>query len=508
MAKAAGTDERTKTDRQAGSFNNRPAPENHCLYQVNTRVLITDLSRQLGRPATLDDIPDNYLDTIAGRGFDWVYFLSVWQTGDTGRQVSRSHHQWRQGFQADLPDLKEDDICGSGFAISDYSLNESFGKPGELQRLRKKLANRGLKLMLDLVPNHTAIDHPWATSNPEFYVHGDEEAIARAPQNFIKVDGKILAHGRDPYFDGWPDTLQLDYGSPELRRAMRSQIERIAALCDGLRCDMAMLILPDVFKNTWGIDMEPFWPDTIAAIKAGHPDFVFMAEVYWDREWDLQQQGFNYTYDKRLYDRLRQGDAHAVREHFWADLDYQKHSARFLENHDEPRAASTFPPDQHKAAAVLTFLCPGLRFLHEGQFEGFKKHVSVHLNRRPDETANPEMTHFYESLMGCITLPAVRSGTWRLLECGPTWEGNWTHECFIAFQWADKGSTIIAVVNYSGNQAQCNLKIGDRADGMRSANPLLKRRQDIPMASSSVGDDNVIFLDLAPWEYFVASLTT
>jgi len=505
MAKTAS--ESAKSVSRAKPNARLAPPENPSLYQVNTRVLITAVSRKLGRPATLDDIPDEYLEKISARGFDWVYFLSVWQTGDRGREISRSHHQWRQGFQADLPDLRDDDICGSGFAIADYSLNESFGKPRELARLRERLAESGLRLMLDLVPNHTAIDHPWAKSNSEFYVQGDEEAIARAPQNYIRVDGNILAHGRDPYFDGWPDTLQLDYGSPELRRAMRSQIKRIAAQCDGLRCDMAMLILPDVFKNTWDIDIEPFWPDMIEAIKTEHPDFVFMAEVYWDREWDLQQQGFDYTYDKRLYDRLRQGNAHTVREHFWADLDYQKHSARFLENHDEPRAASTFPPDQHRAAAVLTFLCPGLRFLHEGQFEGFKKHVSVHLNRRPDEYSDPEMTSFYETLMNSITLPAVRNGTWRLLECAPTWEGNWTHDCLIAFEWSDCESTIIAVVNYSGNQAQCNLKLEGRAGGVGGADFLLKRRQDSPIASSSVGGDTVIFLDLEPWEYFVASFS-
>lgn len=487
----------------------RLAPtENPCLYQVNTRVLITDLSKELERQATLDDIPDAYIERIAERGFDWVYFLSVWQTGDTGREISRSHRQWRQGFQADLPDLSDDDICGSGFAVADYSLDRSFGKPEELGRLRERLAERGLRLMLDLVPNHTAIDHPWAASHPEFYVHGDEEAIARSPQNYIKVEGKILAHGRDPYFDGWPDTLQLDYGSPELRHAMRSQIKRIAAQCDGLRCDMAMLILPDVFKNTWDIDIEPFWPDIIEAIKAEHPDFVFMAEVYWDREWDLQQQGFDYTYDKRLYDRLRQGNANTVREHFWADLDYQRRSARFLENHDEPRAASTFPPDQHRAAAVLTFLCPGLRFLHEGQFEGLKKHVSVHLNRRPDESADPEMTLFYESLMLCITLPAARRGTWRLIECAPAWEGNWTHDCFIAFEWSDSASTVIAVVNYSGNQAQCHLKLADQASRMSNADFLLKRKDDSPITLSKPADDRGIFLDLQPWEYFVASSTT
>ena len=116
-----------------------------------------------------------------------------------------------------------------------------------------------------------------------------------------------------------------------------------------------------------------------------------MAEVYWDLEWTLQQQGFDYTYDKRLYDRLRDGHARPVREHFCAGLDYQNKMARFLENHDEPRAAAAFPPGMHEAAAVITFLSPGLRFFHQGQFEGRKKRISPHLCRGPCEPVDPKL---------------------------------------------------------------------------------------------------------------------
>jgi len=95
-----------------------------------------------------------------------------------------------------------------------------------------------------------------------------------------------------------------------------------------------------------------------------------MAEVYWDLEWTLQQQGFAYCYDKRLYDRLLGGNAGAIRDHLRASLDFQDKLARFLENHDEPRIASALPWPQHRAAAVITYLSPGLRFFHQGQFEG------------------------------------------------------------------------------------------------------------------------------------------
>ena len=152
---------------------------------------------------------------------------------------------------------------------------------------------------------------------------------------------------------------------------------------------MAMLLLPEIFQRTWGITPEPFWPKATAAVHAKYPAFTFMAEVYWDLEWTLQQQGFAYCYDKRLYDRLRDGHAGPIRDHLLAGLDYQDKLARFLENHDEPRAASEFPWPQHQAAAIITFLSPGLRFFHQGQFEGARVRVPTHLCRGPVEPVEP-----------------------------------------------------------------------------------------------------------------------
>ena len=152
---------------------------------------------------------------------------------------------------------------------------------------------------------------------------------------------------------------------------------------------MAMLVLPEVFQRTWGIAAPAFWPRATAAIRAEVPGFLFLAEVYWDLEWTLQQQGFDYTYDKRLYDRLEQGHARPVRGHLSAGLDFQDRLARFLENHDEPRAAATFTPEAHRAAAVITFLTPGLRFFHQGQREGKRVRIPVHLGRGPAEADRP-----------------------------------------------------------------------------------------------------------------------
>ena len=298
--------------------------------------------------------------------------------------------------------------------------------------------------MLDFVPNHTALDHPWVEDHPDYYIAGTEIDLAREPRNYIRVKRAagelLLAHGRDPYFPGWPDTLQLDYSNPATQEAMIGELLRIAGQCDGVRCDMAMLVLPEVFERTWGRRAPLFWPNATLRVREQVPHFRFMAEVYWDLEWTMLQQGFDYAYDKRLYDRLREGHARPVREHLHAGLDYQSKLARFLENHDEPRAAATFAPGMHEAAAIISFLSPGLRFFHQGQFEGRTKRISPHLVRAPLEPVDEALRSFYDALLKVLRHPAVRDGKWRLLECTPAWDGNWTSDCFIAWSWGEGAS--------------------------------------------------------------------
>jgi hypothetical protein len=482
------------------------------LFQINTRVWLTELSRAMRRAATLDDIPDAALDRLAEQGFDWVWFLSVWQTGLAGQQVSRRNPEWRREFQDTLPDLQEDDIAGSGFAITGYTVYRQLGGDAALARLRQRLRTRGLRLMLDFVPNHTGMDHPWVEEHPEYYIPGTELDLARTPQNYTwarRQGGDVLlAHGRDPYFPGWPDTLQLNYGNPALQEAMIGELIKIAGQCDGVRCDMAMLVLPEVFERTWGLPSQPFWPQATQRVRQRVPDFCFMAEVYWDLEWTLQQQGFDYTYDKRLYDRLHAGPARPVREHFHAGLDYQDKLARFLENHDEPRAAVTFAPGVHEAAAVITFLSPGLRFFHQGQFEGRKKRISPHLVRGPEEPIDQQLTQFYDRLLAVLRRPAMRDGQWQGLECVPAWDGNWTWDCFLAFAWHNSGNErLLVTVNYAPNQSQCYVRLPFTELANRQW-----RLQDVlgEATYDREGDDlhaRGLYLDALPWQASVFALT-
>jgi glycosidase len=481
------------------------------LYQINTRVWLTELSKQLGRPATLDDVPDLELDRLAKMGFDWVWFLSVWQTGQAGQGVSRTNPEWRKEFQETLPDLREEDIPGSGFAIAGYRVSDSLGGDAALARLRQRLQKRNLRLMLDFVPNHTGLDHSWVEEHPEYYIKGTEQDLARAPKNYTWVKRKagdlLLAYGRDPYFAGWPDTLQLNYGEAATQEAMIGELLRIAGQCDGVRCDMAMLVLPEVFHRTWGIPAKLFWPEATRRVREKVPGFCFMAEVYWDMEWTMQQQGFDYAYDKRLYDRLREGHARPVREHFHAGLDYQNKLARFLENHDEPRAAAVFPRGMYQAAAVFTFLSPGLRFFHQGQFEGRLKRISPHLGRAPAEQVNGPLEQFYKRLLEVLHRPVFRQGKWQLLECVPAWDGNGSSDAFIASAWQDSsGARLLIAVNYASHPSQCRVRLPFSDLGGRQW-----RLRDLFGDAQYQRDGNELqsqglYVDVAPWQFHVFEL--
>jgi hypothetical protein len=245
---------------------------------------------------------------------------------------------------------------------------------------------------------------------------------------------------------------------PGLRQAVIETVSGVADQCDGIRCDMAMLLLSSIFERTWGGRAGPrpddeYWSEVIGAVRKGHPDFLFVAEAYWDLEWELQQQGFDYCYDKRLYDRLIYDSAENLRLHLMADRIYQSKLVRFIENHDEPRAASTFSPDKSRAAAVTIATLPGAKLFHQGQFEGRRIKLPVQLGRQPEEPVDEDLQAFYRGLVKVIRAPAFKEGEWNLCERSG-WPDNASYVNLVAWCWRKGEEKYLVVINLSHTRCQ------------------------------------------------------
>ena len=479
------------------------------VYEVNTWVWLGELSRREGRAVDLGSVPDRDWDAIAELGFDAVWLMGAWERSLAGRAIALANTALVESFRRALPDLRPEDVVGSAYCIRRYVVDDRLGGRGGLAAARAALAARGLGLILDYVPNHVAPDHPWAEEHPEYFVTGTEDDLAGAPGSFVEVAGRVLANGRDPYFPAWGDVVQLNAFSPALRAAAVGTLLDIAAECDGVRCDMAMLMLNDVFERTWGERAgarppEEYWEIVIPAVTAHHRDFVFIAEAYWDLEWALQQQGFRFCYDKRLYDRLAHEGADEVRAHLGADVGYQERLVRFLENHDEPRAAATFPPDKARAAAVAALTQTGARLVHDGQLEGRKVQLPVFLARRPDEPADEELRAFYGRLLAALDDPVFRTGAWRLAQIRG-WPGDGRWRKLVAWTW-DGDSRRLVVVNL-GEQAGVGL-VAAPWDDLRGRD---WRLVDVTADAEYVrsGDDlrDGLYVELPPWGWHLFHLT-
>ena len=320
----------------------------------------------------------------------------------------------------------------------------------------------------------------------------------------------MVANGKDPYTGAWPDVVQLNAFSQDLRDAHVATLRDIADQCDGVRCDMAMLMMNETFMRTWGARAgQPpagdYWPEVIAAVREDHPDFCFIAEAYWDLEWELQTQGFDYCYDKRLYDRLLHETAEDVRLHLMADTGYQQGLLRFVENHDEPRVASVLPPERHRAVAVATLTQAGARLVHDGQTEGRHTRLPVFLSRFPPEQPDRGLVGFYDALLEALTDRTFHTGSWRLCDRWG-WEGNSGFERIVSWCWEGETRWLVAV-NLSDESAAAMVRAPwDDLAGQQVR--LVDPTQDVTYDRS--GDDLVagLYVELAPWGWHLFRVET
>ena len=477
------------------------------IYEINTWVWLWEQSQTCKTHVTLGTVPAEEWDFIADLAVDTVWLMGVWERSPAGIAIANRNKGLVEDFRQALPDYRPADNVGSPFCVRQYVVDEHLGGREGLVAARAELGKRGLRLLLDFVPNQMAPDHPWVIHHPEYFVQGNNDDARNDPASFVETAGNVFAHGRDPCFPPWPDVLQLNAFQPGLRQAVIETLSDLADQCDGVRCDMAMLVMNAVFERTWGNragapPAAEYWVDVITALKKAWPDFLFVAEAYWDLEWELQQQGFDYCYDKRLYDRLERDTAESVRLHLRADLDYQGKLVRFIENHDEPRARSVFSPEKERSAAVVIATIPGAKLFHEGQLEGRKVRLPVFLGRRPAETADPELAVFYRTLLRVASSGGLRNGRWQQCE-GTGWPDNESYRNLIAWCWGNTKERHLIIVNFSASAAQALVLLP--WDDLRGTTWRIYDifTQNEYERSGDVMRTQGLYVDLAPWGYHV-----
>ncbi len=477
------------------------------IYEINTWVWIEELSKSAGTVVTLANVPKEAWNAIAELSMDAVWFMGVWERSPIGIGIAMENAVLQEEFKRVLPGYTPADMIGSAYCIRRYEVDERLGGAGGLATARKELAKRGMSLILDYVPNHVAPDHPWVREYPEYFIRGDSGDLENEPESFMDVDGKVFACGRDPYFPAWQDVLQLNAFSKGLRNESIKTALSIAEQCDGMRCDMAMLLLSDVYARTWGekAGVKPkaeYWLEVISAVKKKHPDTVFIAETYWDLEWELLQLGFDYCYDKRLYDRLVFDTAEGVRLHLLAEPAYQARLIRFIENHDEPRAAWVFSKEKARSAAVVFATLSGAKLFHEGQFEGRKAKLPVFLKRRPDEGVDYDLKAFYGRLMEVMNLQTIRQGRWGLCTLSG-WPENTSWMNMASWCWQKDQEICLIVVNLSGMRSQARVHLtGVNLAGMTVKMTDIMNNEVYERSGNEMADIG-LYVDLEPWAYHV-----
>ncbi|MBE2192907.1 MAG: alpha-amylase [Anaerolinea sp.] len=433
------------------------------IYEINTWVWLTGISRKYGYTITLGNVPPEELDALAAHRFDAVWLMGVWERSPAARWIATQHAGLLGEYAHALPDYTRDEVVGSPYAIHRYQVDGHLGGREGLAHFREELRRRGVRLILDYVPNHVAVDHHWTEDHPDALLRGVEADIARTHGGYYRAaNGRIFAHGRDPYFPPWGDTVQINAFSPQARAVTRDTLIEIGQQCDGVRCDMAMLLVNRIFSMTWSLvsnGLPEFWQEVIPAVKSEHPDFLFMAEVYWDMEHELQKLGFDYTYDKLLYDRLLHQGVPSVRDHIMGAWGYQERMVRFIENHDEPRALTSFGDRKIVPAIVLMLTLPGMKLLYEGQLEGRRVKLPVQLGRAPDEPVVEWLKTFYTHALSEAVKPPYHEGVFMMLGMHPlpNEPESSLHSAIIAYCWAYYHDWRIVLVNLSGHGARGRL---------------------------------------------------
>ncbi|SPD74854.1 putative alpha-amylase family protein [uncultured Desulfobacterium sp.] len=487
----------------------KPLRKNPHIYEINLMTWLNRLSAGDKKGLMLKDVPDRVWSDLREKGFDLIWLMGIWQRSADAIHRARRHPYLVNTCRSILDDFNLDDITGSPYAIVSYTPDPVFETIEDLIALKERLEDMGLYLILDFVPNHTACDHAWISKHPEYYIQASPLKSGKCPRGFFRLldnNSLCIAHGKDPNFHPWTDTAQIDYTNPKAIEAMLETLVHVSQYCHGLRCDMAMLVLSNVFRKTWRRRVtcdasREFWGLAIERLGSLNRRCLLLAEVYWDMEKDMIDMGLDYAYDKTFYDLLVKGDVRDLKAHLAAPVEYQQRLIRFLENHDEPRALAVFGHEKIYSAMVIHATVPAMRFWHEGQFDGSRIKMPVQLRRRPDEPIDRELTAFSERLLLEVNQPVFHQGAWRMLKTHG-WSDNQSHKDLLAWTWSDGEERRLIVVNYRPHSSQGVITIPAKwlwgSEEARLVDPL---KGELYLRSAKRMEDEGLYVDLKPWDF-------
>ena len=417
------------------------------LYEISTRPWLYELSKKYQKTITkLKDIPLEEFDNLRENGIDIVWMMGVWKLGQYGLKFDRE-----LDFSQILPDCTKEDKIGCPYSIVEYNCNPEIGTNEDLIWLRKELNTRNLKLMLDFVPNHSAHDAPTA-NNPKLYIRAPEGK--KDPERYSDSG---FAFGRyNNKASPWKDVIQWNYWEKETRKIMKDNLIKVLSFADGVRCDVCGLLLNDAFGETWKEELDywgykrpenEFWEYALKEVKEKFPNAILLAEVYEKEQIEaLYKLGFTYTYNRDLFDKF-QYSAKEINKYIKSiDEEYWRHTANFVENHDENRIVYNMKSvDKSMAAGTISATIGGMTFINHGQWNGYKNKLEVHLRRGYDEKENEKVKKYYHKLMQIIQDPAFRGEKMILIEN----KTGKKKDDFIAFIREKEESFYLVVVNFS-----------------------------------------------------------
>lgn len=483
------------------------------IYELHAPAWLHRQSLRIGRSLTLATVPDEVWSELVALGFGLVWVMGVWKRSPASRALALTSPDRRRWAEV-LPDLCDDDILGSPYAIHDYSIAPGLGDEGEIAKLRAQLNRLGLRLVLDFVPNHLGADHRWLTTHPWRLLRGSDREVVEHPDWFFEGPGGAhFAHGRDPNFPPWRDTVQLDYTNADARAALESNLTHVAELADGVRVDLAMLGLNRVVARAWG-ELLPvgapaqaeLWSELIGRVRKRSSGTMLLAEAYWGLEPELLELGFDFAYDKTVYDLLLADRLSALRTHLGAARSWLSRGVHFVENHDEERALAAFGRDRARAATVVMLTLPGMALVHDGQLEGASLRAPIHLARASEAGEASEEGHFVRELLAVTRGAAFTSGTWSLLVTNEEAAHSGGESPILAWRWRADDEVVAVVINWSAEPASATIEL--RRDDLHAAG----RQAVVDLATGAlrgaIAETATLHVELGAWEHCILSLPT